>query len=176
MGAELTRLLGMDLRSIDRVNVMIAQAVYTEVGLDLSAFASESHFTSWLGLAPMRSISGGKLIKHEKRKVKNRLANALRMGAETLERSQSYLAARFRHLKFGLGGRKAIKAMARYLACLIYRLMTQGQAWIDRGEAHFEQKRIDREHCTLTRRAAALGLKLISASEIPPATLPGEKI
>lgn len=164
MGGELTRLLGVDLRTIDGVNVMIAQAVYTEVGPDLSAFASENHFTSWLGLAPMRSISGGKLIKHERRKVKNRLTNALRMGAETLERSQSYLGARFRHLKFALGGRKAVKAMARYLACLIYRLMTHGQAWIDRGEAHFEHKRTERERCALTRKAAAMGLKLVPAS------------
>ena len=31
--------------------------------------------------------------------------------------------------------------MARYLAVLIYRLMTKGEAWVDRGAAQFEQKR-----------------------------------
>ena len=145
-------MLGVDLRTIDGVNIMIAQAVYTEVGPDLSDFPTEGNFTSWLGLTPMRSISGGKVIKHEKKKVKNRLTVALRMGAETLERSQSYLGARFRYLKARLDGRKAVKAMARYLACLIYRLMTKGQAWIDRGEAYFEQKKADREMRSLQRK------------------------
>lgn len=166
MGAELVRLLGVDLRTIDGVNIMIAQAVYTEVGPDFSSFPAEGHFTSWLGLTPMRSVSGGKVIKHEKRKVKNRLTNALRMGAETLEKSQSYLGARFRYLKSRLDGRKAVKAMARYLACLIYRLITKGQAWIDRGEAYFEQKKAEREMRSLTSRAQAMGMQLVPVAVV----------
>lgn len=166
LGAELTRLLGVDLRTIDGVNIMIAQAVYTEVGPDLSSFPTEGNFTSWLGLTPMRSVSGGKVIKHEKRRVKNRLADALRMGAATLERSQTYLGARFRYLKARLDGRRAVKAMARYLACLIYRLMTKGQAWIDRGEAYFEQKKKDRELRSLQSRAQAMGLQLVPVARV----------
>jgi transposase len=166
LGAELTRLLGVDLRTIDGVNIMIAQAVYTEVGPDLSSFPTEGNFTSWLGLTPMRSVSGGKVIKHEKKRVKNRLADALRMGAATLERSQTYLGARFRYLKARLDGRRAVKAMARYLACLIYRLMTKGQAWIDRGEAYFEQKKKDRELRSLQSRAQAMGLQLVPVARV----------
>jgi hypothetical protein len=88
IGAELTRLLGVDLRTIEGVNIMIAQAVYTEVGPDLSAFPTEGNFTSWLGLTPMRSVSGGKVIKHEKKRVKNRLEDALRMGAAALGKKE----------------------------------------------------------------------------------------
>jgi hypothetical protein len=166
IGRELTRLLGVDLRTIDGVNIHIAQTVYTEVGPDLSAFPTEGNFTSWLGLTPMRSVSGGKVIKHEKKRVKNRLADALRMGASTLERSQSYLGARFRYLKARLDGRRAVKAMARYLACLIYRLMTKGQAWIDRGEAYFEQKKAERELRTLQNRAQKMGLQLVPLATV----------
>ena len=35
--------------------------------------------------------------------------------------------------------------MARYLAVLIYRLLTQGEAWVDRGAAQFERKRLERD-------------------------------
>jgi transposase len=161
--SELERVLGVDLTTIDGVHVLIAQTVYAEVGAELSAFPTERHFAAWLGLTPMRSVSGGKLIRHERKTVKNRLSLALRMGAETLENSRSYLGARFRQLKGRLGPPKAVKAMARYLACLIYRLMTKGQAWIDRGEAVYEQQRSARELQWLNRKAKTLGLQVVAA-------------
>lgn len=161
MGAELVRLLGVDLRAIDGINIMTAQAVYTEVGPDFSAFPTEGHFASWLGLAPMRSVSGGKVIRHEKKTMKNRLTAALRMGVTSLEKSETYLGAKYRALKYRLGGRKAVKAMARYLACLIYRMMTRGQAWVDRGAAYYEQKRAEREMKSLRKRALAMGMQLV---------------
>jgi hypothetical protein len=69
--------------------------------------------------------------------------------------------ARCRHLKSRLGPGKAIKAMARYLGCLIYRLMAKGQTWIDRGEAAFEQKRTERQLRSLQHKAKELGLQLV---------------
>jgi hypothetical protein len=68
------------------------------------------------------------------------------------------LGARYRHLKARLGGQKAVKAMARYLACLIYRLLTKGQAYVDRGVAHFESKRTERELLAQHRRGQHLQL------------------
>jgi hypothetical protein len=51
--------------------------------------------------------------------------------------------------------------MARYLACLVYRLMTRGQAWIDRGMEEFERQHAERQRLFLERKAAAMGLKLV---------------
>src|SRR5258708_5593846 len=45
------------------------------------------------------------------------LANALRMSAEALWHSDSYLGARYRRLRGRMEGKKAVKAMAHYLAC-----------------------------------------------------------
>jgi hypothetical protein len=127
LGAELERLMGVDLRIIDGLDVMTAQTIYSELGPHLSAFPTEKQFAAWLGLSPRREVSGGKVIRHEHGSVKNRVANALRNAAQTLSRSDSYLGARYRQLRGRLGGLKAVKAMARYLACLIYRLLTKGQ-------------------------------------------------
>jgi hypothetical protein len=128
-----------------------------------SAFPSEAHFSAWLGLAPQRDISGGKVIAQKSRRVKNRVANALRMAAESLSRSESYLGARYRHLRARLGGLKAVKAMARYLACLVHRLLTKGQTWVDRGTADYEHRRQEREFIALQRRAAQIGMQLVVA-------------
>jgi transposase len=161
--AELKRVMGVDLTRIDGVKVMTVQTIYAEVGADLSAFATEGHFASWLMLAPKRDVSGGKVIKHLTYNGSNRVANSLKMGAESLKDSDSYLGARYRTLRGRLGGVRAVKAMARYLACLIYRMLTKGEAYVDRGAAYFEKKRQDRDMVYLQRKAAALGMQLIAA-------------
>ena len=162
LAQELRRTMGVDLMTIDGINVMTAQVILSEIGPDLSAFPTEAHFSAWLGLAPQRDISGGKVIAQKSRRVKNRVANALRMAAESLSRSESYLGARYRHLRGRLGGLKAVKAMARYLACLVHRLLTKGQAWVDRGSAEYERKRKGRELVALERRATEMGMRLVA--------------
>ena len=164
LAAELHRTMGVDLTRIDGINVLTTQVVFSEIGPDFSAFPSENHFASWLTLAPRHDISGGKVLRHVPAAGRNRVANALRMAAQSLVRSDSYLGARYRRLRARLDGPVAVKAMARYLACLIYRLVTKGQAYVDRGAAHYERKRQERERQALERRASNFGLKLVPAA------------
>jgi transposase len=159
---ELKRICGVDLTRIEGVKLMTAQTFLSEIGADLSKFATENHLVSWLGLAPKRQVSGGRVIRHESSPNKNRAAMALRMAASTLERSQSYLGARFRSLKSRLGPRKAIKAMAAYLARQIYRMLTRGEEWVDRGTQEFEKRHKQRKRAIVERMAADLGCRLVS--------------
>ena len=90
------------------------------------------------------------------------------MAASTLRNSRSYLGARYRHLQRSLPSKaSAVKAMAHYLALLVYRLLTKGQAWVDSGAARFEQKREQREMASLASRAAAKGFKLVAVNAAP---------
>jgi len=160
LAAELTRVCGVDLTLIDGIDVMTAQTWVAEMGVDMTPWPREDHLVSWLKLAPQRQISGGKVLKQERTKSKNRVAYALRMAASTLKDSDSYLGARFRFMRGRMGPRKAIKAMAAYLARLVYRMLTRGEAWVDRGAEAYENRRRDRERQSLERRAAALGMRL----------------
>jgi transposase len=162
--SEQRRLLGVDATTIDGINVMIIQTVLAEVGSDLTAWETERHWSSWLNLAPKKDVSGRRVIRHTRERRTNRVGNAFRLAAQSLIRSRSYLGARFRYLRAKLGAIKAVKAMARILACLFYRLLTRGQVWIDRGTAEFERRRQDREFGTLQRKARELGMKLVPAA------------
>jgi hypothetical protein len=51
--------------------------------------------------------------------------------------------------------------MARYLAVLVYRVLTHGEAWVDRGAAKFEQRRTESELRSLTSKALAKGFQLV---------------
>jgi transposase len=161
---ELHRILGVDATAIEGIEVMTVQTVLAEVGPDLSAWKTERHWASWLNLAPKRDVSRGRVIRHTREHRTNRVGNAFRMAAQSLLRSESYLGARFRYLRAKLGGIKAVKAVARHLACLFYRLVTKGQAWVDRGAAEFERRRQKREFAMLQRKARDFGMTLVAAA------------
>ena len=157
---ELYRVSGVDLTQIDGINVLTAQKVIFEIGPEVSAWANEKKFCSWLGLSPNHHISGGKVLKRRSRKVVNPLSVALRLAARSLRTSQSALGANFRRLIAKLGMPKAITAMARKLAVLIYRLLKFGSAYLDKGMAYYEQKYQQSKLDYLQRQAAKLGLTL----------------
>ena len=164
LAAELERILGVNPITIDGIDVLTIQTVLAEVGPDLSAWKTERHWTSWLNLAPKRDVSGGRVIRHVRQHHTNRAGHAFRMAAQSLIRSQSYLGARYRYLRAKLGGLKAVKAMARYLACLYYRLLTRGQIWVDRGTEEFDRRSQQRELAALQRKARKHGLQLVPAA------------
>jgi hypothetical protein len=143
--AERERISGVDLTTIDGIDVMTAQSILAELGTDMREWKTEAHFVSWMGLPPNREITGGK------------------SSASTLIRSESYLGAKYRSLRARLGAPKAVKAMARHPACLVYRMLTYGQAWVGRGTQAFERKNAERQLAMLQGKAAGLGRKLVAA-------------
>jgi transposase len=137
---ELERISGVDLTGIDGIEVMVARTVFGEVGLDMSRWKTEAHFSSWLALCPDNRISGDRVLRRGTRRVINRAATALRMAATTLIRSHSHLGAQYRRLRTKLGAPKAITAMAHRLARLVYRMLKYGQQYVDKGAEYYEQK------------------------------------
>ena len=153
----------MDLTRIDGVDVIVAQTLVSEVGLDMSRWKTEAHFASWLGLCPDNRISGDKVLSRGTRHVLSRAANALRLGASTLLRSQTYLGAQYRRLRSKLGAPKAITAMAHRLARLVYRMLKYGQHYVDKGAEYYEQRNRQQQIDFLKKKAAQLGLQVTPA-------------
>jgi transposase len=155
---ELYRISGTDLTQIDGINIMNAQTIIAEVGIDMSRFPSEAHFASFLGLCPDNQITGGKVFRRGTRHVQNRAATALRMAATSLWRSKTYLGAKFRRLRARLGAPKAITAMAHMLARLVYRMLRYGEQYVDKGMKYYEEKYREHEIRSIQTKAKDLGL------------------
>jgi transposase len=158
---ELYRISGVDLTRIDGIGLQTAQKVFFEVGTDVSAWSNERQFSSWLGLSPNHRISGGKVLKRNSRKVVNPLSVALRLAARTLQNSRSALGANFRRLIAKIGMPKAITAMARKLAVLVYRMLKYGTQYVDIGMQLYEAKYQASKIQYLRTQAARLGMILI---------------
>src|SRR5579859_5548551 len=163
LSGELQRITGVDLTRIDGIDVMVAQTLISEVGLDMSRWKTEAHFSSWLGLCPDNRTSGDKVLARGTRRVVNRAATALRMAALTLMRSRTYLGAQYRRLRTKLGAPKAITAMAHRLARLVYRMLKYGQQYVDKGAEYYEHRYRRQQIEFLRKKAAKLGLQITMA-------------
>jgi transposase len=152
------RISGVDLTRIDGVNVIVAQTIVSEVGLDMSRGPTEAHFASWLGLCPDNQIPGGKVYGRGSRHVEKRAATALRMAATALWRSKTYLGAKFKRLRAQLGAPKAITAMAHHLARLVYRLLRYGQDYVDKGMEFYPPRYQQQQMKWMQKKAKELGL------------------
>ena len=161
LSSELHRITGVDLTKIDGINVMTAQTIISEIGLDMTKWKTEKNFASWLGLCPDHAITGGKILKRGTRQVISRAANALRMASRALLRSKSALGSNYRRLRTQLGAPKAITAMAHKLARLVYRMLKYGSDYVDKGMAHYEDKYRQTKITWIKKKAAELGMTLL---------------
>jgi len=121
--AEHYRILGVDLTRVPGLETLSVHTLLSELGPDLSAFPHEGEFASWLGLCPHRRITGGRLLSSRTRKVRQRLARAWRMAAESLHHSQSWLGEFYRRMRAQHGAPKAITITAHKRARIIYPLL-----------------------------------------------------
>lgn len=152
---------GVDITAIEGIGPTAALTLLTEVGADLSAFPSEKHFCSWLGLCPDNRISGGKVLSSRTRRVVNRMADVLRMSATTLKSSQTALGAFYRRMVARLGPAEGITAVAHKLARLLYSLIRYGHDYVRTGMEQYEKKNADRKMKALRTMAASLGVQLL---------------
>jgi len=160
--AELYRILGVDLTRIDGLNEATVQLVLSELGLDLcKKWPTEAQFASWLGLCPNNEISGGRVLHRGTRKVINRVANALRMCAQSLLNSKSALGAYARRLRAKRDSQIAITATAHKLARLIYRMLKYGEEYLDIGQEQYQAQYKAGALKSLQRKARQLGYQLI---------------
>jgi transposase len=159
----LYRITGVDLTKIPGIDELTAQKILSKTGTDFSPWKTESHFTAWLGVSPNRGMSGGRELKHRRKKMKNSATQAFKRASATLHRSYSYLGAFFRKMKSRFGPKKATAITARKLAEIFYLMITSGSEFVEKGIERFEENNRERMIKNLTNRAKKLGLKVIKA-------------
>ena len=161
---HLFKMCGVDVTRVDGIDVSTALTVISETGTDLSRFASDKHFASWLGLCPGTRISGGRVLGSGTKHSVNRATQAFKQAAAALRTSQSALGAYFRRLCARMDKAKAVTAAAHKLARLFYALMTRGQEYVDQGQQYYEERYRQRVIYNLQRKANKLGMSLVPSA------------
>lgn len=149
-----------DATQISGVTDYTWMRLLAETGSDLSRWPSEKHFTSWLGLSPGQNNSGKKR-KSARRKGKPRAGQIFRTIAQGLINSKEIAIGAFgRRLRGRKGPAIAIKAMARKLAILYWRLMVKGVDFVERGVQAYEEQIAVNKFKTVMKLAKELNLQI----------------
>lgn len=166
---QLYRMTGVDLTAIDGIDSNTALKVLSEIGCDIAKWPTFKHFASWLCLCPGNKKTGGKQRSGKTRRSSNRAATALRMAAQTLEKSPTALGAFYRRMKARLGAPQAVTATAHKLSRLIYSMLRYGKTYVDIGEQAYEQQYRERILYNLKRRAIKFGYVMMPANQLSTA-------
>jgi len=152
---------GVDLFAIPGLAADTLLVLASEVGFDMSPWKTEKHFASWLGLCPGTKKSGGKVLAAKTKRNPNRAAQAFRMAASSLYRSQTALGAFYRRIKSRSGGQQAVTATAHKIARFFYAMLSKGQSYIELGQQAYEQRYKQRRINHLLVQAKSLGFQLV---------------
>lgn len=163
----LYNLLGVDLTQIPGINQYTAVRIVSEIGLDMSRWPSAKHFTSWATLAPRNQITGGKLISSKTQSSANRIAHLLRLAAQSVSRTQTALGAFNRRIAARATGAEANTATARKIAEQVYCTIKYHRRYVDPGPHTYDQRHRARVLRNMTKRATALGYKLVPIEQEP---------
>jgi transposase len=151
-GANPTTLPGLTDYSLMRLTA--------ELGNNIEQWPSIKNFVSWLGLAPGKHQSG-KIDKRSKKKPATRAGQIFKQAAQSILLSkQPGLGAFARRLKAKKGSGIAIKATARKLAELYYRIFDKGMDYVEQGVKNYQEKLKQQQIIFLQKKANELNLQL----------------
>jgi transposase len=158
--AALYYVVGIDLTQIEGMGAQTALVIVSEIGTDLSKFATVHHFCSWLGLCPQVKKTGGRVQASRTRPGVNRAAVAFRLAANSLHASMGALGAFLRRKKAHLGAPKAVTACAHKLARIVYLAIKFGMPYVRQTQEEYQTRVHEQQVKALKRKARELGFEV----------------
>lgn len=160
----LTVLTGQNPTILPGIGPASALGLQAELGRDLTKWPTVKHFTSYLTLAPVQKISGGKLQQSSTRPGVHPAGVIFKQAAAAVTRTDTALGAFYRQLAVRIGKGKALVATARKIAERYYHLMRYGQEYVDLGAQQYEERYRQRQIAGLIKRGQKLGLAVTVAA------------
>jgi transposase len=169
LGANLIDIFeGKDATIISGITDYTWMQLTTECGTDLSRWPTEKHYASWLGLSPGQHWSG-KMRRNKKKQGRPKAGQIFRQIAQSLINSKSMALGAFgRRIRAKKGPAVAIKAMARKLAEMYWRVMVKGVEFMELGVKNYERQLIINKKKTLERIALELNIHIADLQYVTP--------
>jgi len=152
------------LDEVPGINETAAQSILGHIGYTLEEFKSSQSLCAWAGLCPGNNESAGKrksgriaVRSHPFKTIMVEVAWA------AVKKNGSYYREKYFRLKSRLGPKKAIVAIAHRITKAIYSIIKKGESFKDLGADYLVNLTRHRKLSALSKQAAKLGYKLVSA-------------
>ena len=157
------------LQRIPGVGETVAETTISEIGGDMSRFATDAHLASWAGMCPGNNESAGKKKSGQTTKGSPYLRAALVQAAWAASHQKgTYLAAQYQRLVKRMGKKKALVAVGHSILVIIYHVLQNRASYEELGGDYFDRQNIEQQRARLIRRLEALGLR-VTVEELPVA-------
>jgi len=149
------------LKTIPGVADQIAQIVISEIGVDMSRFASHRHLSSWAAMCPGNNESAGKRKHGKTNKGSRYLRTALVQAAWAASHTkETYLSAQYQRLVKRMGKKKALVAVGHSILVIIYYVLSRQASYEEMGGDYFERRDVEKQSARLVRKLESLGLRV----------------
>ena len=143
-----------------------ARLIFAELCEDLKGyFPDVEHFTSWTGICPGNNISAKKSKDGKSAKGNKWLRRTLIECANTARFRKDAINDRFNAFKLRRGTKRAVVAVAHYLARVIYVLLTKRVEFSENPTSMFRDALIDRV-VRSTKQLARQGIEMIGTRAV----------
>jgi transposase len=154
------------LTQIPGISDVVAAAIVSEIGVDMSRFKTSAHLISWAGLCPKNDESAGKRRSTRMRKGAPWLKTLLVQSAWCATRAKTtYLQAQFLRIKARRGPKKAIMAVAASILTAAYHMLKNEIDYHDLGANHFSGADKTKSVNRLLRKLENLGFEVTGIRE-----------
>jgi len=149
------------LDTIPGVDVVVAQALIAEIGVDMTRFPTADHLASWAGLSPGSNESAGKRKSGKTTKGNRWLKRCLSQAAWGASHTKdTYLSAQFRQIAKRRGRKRATIAVARTILVIAYHILAEGCVYRELGGDYFDKLRPERLRRYYVKRLQKLGYEV----------------
>jgi transposase len=149
------------LDSIPGIGETEAPIIVSEIGVEMSRFASEKHLTSWAGISPSNNESAGKRKAGRINKSKAYLKGGLVQAAWAASHQKgTFIAGKYRRLVKRMGKKKALVAVAHSLLVIIYHRLKEKVCYKELGADYLEKRNVEPQQRRLIRQLEGLGLRV----------------
>jgi transposase len=149
------------LTSIPGVGEQTATVLVSEIGTDMSRFATSAQLISWAGLCPRSDESAGKHRSRRIRRASPWLRTCLVQAAWGAARSKNtYLQAQYFRIKARRGSKKAAIAVAASILTAAWHMLRDGVFYKDLGPDYFLRHDREKTAKKLAKRIENLGFQV----------------
>lgn len=157
------------LDTMPGVDVHGAEYILSEIGVDMTRFATPGNLASWAGVLPANNLSAGKSLGGRRRNGNVHLTTILVELALAAARTKgTYLRDKYYRLKAARGAKRAAVAIANKMISAVHRMLSERVPYKELGATFLDMRDQAQTAERLVQRLIRMGVNVVIVPDHAP--------